>query len=245
MRYTVKQLAAVVGVSARTLHYYDQIGLLKPSRDPSNGYRLYERPALLRLQQILFLRELGLSLEDIQQALDRPDFDLLHALEGHRVALQDRQARLAVLLHTVERTIHHLKGNIEMETKDMFAGFSEEQQKVYAEEAERRWGGENVKESQKRWGSYSEEKKRQIMQEGKNVYLDLVAAMPDGPAGARAQAGIARWHQHLRYFYEPTTEILIGLGDLYNDDPEFNAFFNRIHPELAGFMRQAIRVYCK
>jgi len=244
MQYTVKQLAEVAGVSARTLHYYDQIGLLTPSRDPANGYRLYERPALLRLQQILFLRELGLSLGEIAQVLDRPDFDLLRALEGHRAALRARQERLAVLLRTVEGTIHHLKGNIEMDTKDMFAGFSEEQQKVYAEEAERRWGGENVKESQKRWGSYSEEKKRQIMEEGKSVYLALVAAMPDGPASAKAQAGIARWHQHLRYFYEPTTEVLLGLGDLYNDDPEFQAFFNRIHPELAEFMRQAIRVYC-
>jgi DNA-binding transcriptional MerR regulator len=244
-RYTVRQLAQAAGVTSRTLHYYDEIGLLKPSRNPANGYRLYERPALFRLQQILFLRELGLSLEEIQAALDRPDFDLLRALEGHKQALQARQERLAALLHTVERTINHLKGNIEMDTQDLFAGFSEEQQKAYEEEAQRRWGESKVKESTRRWGSYSEEKKRQIMQEGRDLYLDLVAAMPSGPSSPQAQGGIARWHQHLRYFYEPTQEILLGLGDLYNDDPEFNAFFNRIHPELAGFMREAIRVYCQ
>jgi DNA-binding transcriptional MerR regulator/esterase/lipase len=182
--YTVKQLARVAGVSSRTLHYYDEIGLLQPGRDPHNGYRLYERPAVLRLQQILFLRELGLSLEEIQAALDRPDFDLLPALEQHRQALLARQERLSALIHTVERTILHLKGNVEMESEELFAGFSEEQQKKYEEEAHRRWGDHEVKESQKRWGSYSDEKKRQIMMEGRAVYLDLVKAMPAGPGSS-------------------------------------------------------------
>jgi DNA-binding transcriptional MerR regulator len=243
--YTVKQLAKVAGVSPRTLHYYDEIGLLQPGRDPHNGYRLYARPAVLRLQQILFLRELGLSLEEIQAALDRPDFDLLPALEQHRQALLARQERLSALIHTVERTILHLKGNVEMESEELFAGFSEEQQEKYEEEARRRWGDQEVKESQKRWGSYSDEKKRQIMAEGREVYLDLVKAMPAGPGSPQAQEGIARWHQNLRYFYEPTTEILLGLAEGYNTDPEFSAFFQRIHPGLAAFMRQAVQIYCQ
>ena len=85
----------------------------------------------------------------------------------------------------------------------------------------------------------------QIMEEGKQIYLDMVEAMPLGPDSPQAQQGVARWHQHLRYFYEPDTHILLGLGDLYNDDPQFNAFFQRIHPDLAAFMRQAIQVYCR
>jgi MerR family transcriptional regulator, thiopeptide resistance regulator len=101
--YTVKQLAVMSGVSVRTLHFYDRTGLLKAARNPANGYRIYDQAAVLRLQQILFLRELDLSLEQIRSVIDRPDFDLLDALEQHREALHDRQARLGRLLQTVDR----------------------------------------------------------------------------------------------------------------------------------------------
>lgn len=244
-RYTTKKLAVIAGVSARTLHYYDQIGLLRPQRDPGNGYRLYDQAALLRLQQILFLRELGFSLEAVKSVIDRPDFSLLAALEQHHLELQERRRQLDVLLETVDRTILNLKGKIEMEPKDYFAGFSEEKQKEYQEEARRRYGEKNVDESYRRWNAYSEEKKRAILEEGGQIYQDMVAAMPLGPASPQAQECVARWHQNLRNFYEPTTEILLGLGDLYNDDPDFNATFNKIHPDLAAFMRQAIQEYCK
>jgi MerR family transcriptional regulator, thiopeptide resistance regulator len=244
-RYTVKQLARLAGVSARTLHYYDQIGLLKPSRDPVNGYRIYKRPALLRLQQILFLRELGLGLEQIRAVIDRPDFDLLQALEQHQAALRERKLRLERLSQTVERTIAYMKGKIEMEGKDFFEGFSEEKQKQYEQEAERRWGEKEVKESQKRWASYTLEKRRQVMEQARDIYLSLVEAMPFGPGSQQAQEGIARWHENMRYFYEPTKEILLGLSQGYVEDPEFNATFQRIHPELAGFIREAVKIYCQ
>ena len=244
-RFTVKQLAKLAGVSARTLHHYDQIGLLTPSRDPSNGYRIYERPALLRLQQILFLRELGLSLEQIRDVIDRPEFDLLEALEQHRSALRERQVRLERLSQTVERTISYLKGKIEMEGKEFFEGFSEEKQKEYEAEARRRWGEKEVKESQRRWASYTPEKKRQVMEEARDIYLSIVEAMPYGPGSSQAQEGVARWHQNMRYFYEPTQEVLLGLSQGYVEDPEFNATFQRIHPDLAGFMREAVKIYCQ
>lgn len=245
MRYTVRQLAVIAGVSARTLHYYDEINLLKPGRNPANGYRLYDRAAVLRLQQILFLRELGFSLEEIREVLDQPNFDLLAALEQHRLSLQARRHKLEGLIATVERTISFLKGAIEMDTHELFDGFSEEKQKQYKEEARRRYGAQRVDESYQRWDRYSNDQKLKIMQEGKAIYLDLVEAMPHGPSSPQAQEGIARWHQHIHHFYEPTTEVLLGLGDLYNEDPQFNATFNRIHPDLAAFMRQAIQVYCQ
>jgi DNA-binding transcriptional MerR regulator len=244
MHFTVKQLADLSGVTSRTLHYYDQIGLLKPARDPQNGYRIYRRPALLRLQQILFLRELGFALDDIQDILDQPGFDLLPALEQHRLALTERRERLDRLLDTVEHTILHLKGNIEMDNKEFFEGFSDEKQKEYEEVIRQRYGVVQLNQSRQRWGSYTDEKKRQIMEEGGENYRLLVEAMPSGPASPQAQEGIARWHQHLRYFYEPTPEILLGLADAYNEDPEFAAFFRRFHPDLASFMRQAIQIYC-
>ncbi len=244
--YTVKQLARIAGVSTRTLHYYDQIGLLTPERNPGNGYRLYGRVALLRLQQILFLRELGLSLEEIQQVIDRPDFDLLEALQNHREALLTRMERLSELLQTVERTILHLKGNVEMENQELFAGFSEEKQKEYEEEIRQKYGDtEAYRESTRCWGSYSVEKKQQILAEAGQIYRDLVAVMPLGPESPQAQDGIARWHQNLRYFYEPTSEIMLGLAEMYTDHPEFAATFARIHPDLAQFLREAIQVYCE
>lgn len=244
-RYTVKQLALLAGVSARTLHYYDEIGLLRPERSPANGYRIYKRPAVLRLQQILFLRELGLSLDEIRAVLDQPDFDLVRALEHHRRALRERQRRLDQLIETVERTIESMKGTLEMDDKELFTVWSEEKQPDYEREIEQRYGDKELKESRRRWGSYTDADKRRIKDEGGAIYRDLVSAMPSGPASAQAQAGIARWHQHLRYFYKPTTEILLGLGDLYNEHPDFIETFRRIHPDLATFLRDAIQVYCQ
>jgi len=235
----------LAGVSPRTLHYYDEIGLLRPQRNPDNGYRVYNHSDLLRLQQILFLRELGLSLEEIHGVIDRPDFDLLQSLKTHRKALQAQKARLERLIQTVEHTIQHLKGNLEMEEKNLFEGFSEEKQKEYEKQVEQKYGDQYLNVSRQRWGSYSDEKKKQVIAEGNQVYLDLVKTMPLGPESEAAQAGIARWHQHMRYFYDPSKEIMLGLADGYNDDPAFREFFDRIHPDLAPFMREAIKVYVK
>jgi DNA-binding transcriptional MerR regulator len=201
---------------------------------------------MLRLQHILFLRELGLSLESIQAVIDRPDFDLVQSLEAHRTALNAEQGRLAKLTQTVERTILYLKGKLDMENKELFAGFSDEKQQEYEEEIRQKYGdNELYRESKRRWGSYTKEQKQKIGEEGNAVYRDLVAAIPLGPADPVVQRCIARWHDHLRYFYEPPTEVLLGLGDMYNDHPDFRANFDRITPELAPFMREAIMVYVK
>lgn len=242
--FSVRQLAAAAGVSARTLHYYDEIGLLKPVRNPDNGYRQYDRKAMLRLQHILFLRELGLSLEEIQAVIDRPDFDLLASLEMHHSALRARALRLDEMIKTVDRTILHLKGKMKMENKELFTGFSEEKQKEYEEQARQQYGdSELYAESQRRWKRYTKEQKQEIFDEGNRVYRDLIAVIPLGAGSDEVQGCIARWHQHLRYFYEPPVEVLRGLGDLYNDHPEFRANFDRMDPRLAPFMREAIQIY--
>src|SRR5512140_757626 len=126
--YTVKQLSKLAGVTPRTLHHYDEIGLLKPSRVGENGYRYYGEESVLQLQQILLYRELDLPLEDIKRILGRRDFDVLSALEQHKAELARRIRRLERLTVTVEDTILHLKGKKEMSKKQYFEGFSEEQQ---------------------------------------------------------------------------------------------------------------------
>ena len=245
MRLTVKQLANLTGVSVRTLHYYDEVDLLKPSSIGTNGYRYYGEESILRLQQILFYRELNFSLEEIKAIIDEPGFDLLHALQEQHQALLARLAHLQILVQTVEKTIQYVRGEQQMNTKDLFEGFSDEQQAQYEEEAARRWDEKTVRESNRRWKSYSIEKKAQIKAEGEAIYRDLLAKMDKGYASAEVQAVIARWHAHLRYFYEPSLETLAGLADLYNDDPNFRANYEKLHPDMPGFMRKAILHYCE
>ncbi len=124
MAYTVKQVAKISGVSVRTLHFYDETGLLRPARLGANGYRYYEEPQLLRLQQILFYRELGFELKQIKQALDRPEFENLSALHAHREVLVENITRTRALIETIDNTLRHLKGGMKMSSEEMFAGFT-------------------------------------------------------------------------------------------------------------------------
>jgi len=242
--YTVKQISDMAGVSVRTLHYYDEIDLLKPSRVGDNGYRYYEDDALLRLQQILFFRELDLSLEEIGEILEMPAFDLLAALEAHRAGLQARIRRLQGLIKTVDGTILHLTGETKMSQNQLFSGFSAEEEQRYKEEARRMYGANEVDASYKRWNDYSAQQREAIKAEGGAIYADLAAAMDKGAASAAVQAIVARWHTHLRHFYEPSVERLRGLGQLYDEHPDFARNLSQFHPRLPAFVRQAIDVYC-
>ncbi len=124
MTYTVKQVAAMSGVSVRTLHFYDETGLLKPAYYGPNGYRFYEEPQLLTLQQILFYRELGFELKQIKRILGRADFEKVAALQSHRKVLQKNLARTRTLIETIDKTVEHLKGTKKMKSEEMFVGFS-------------------------------------------------------------------------------------------------------------------------
>src|SRR6266542_1744768 len=124
MAYTVKQVAAMSGVSVRTLHFYDETGLLKPAYYGTNGYRFYEEPQLLALQQILFYRELGFELKQIKRILGRADFEKVAALQSHREVLQKNLTRTRTLIETIDKTLEHLKGTRKMDSEEMFVGFS-------------------------------------------------------------------------------------------------------------------------
>lgn len=126
-----------------------------------------------------------------------------------------------------------------------FEPLSDEKQAQYERQARLQYGPENVNESLRRWASYSQAQRDAILAEGGQVYLEMVEAMEAGlPAGsAEVNAILSRWHEHLRYFYEPTFEILRGLGELYNTDPEFMAFFQRLHPNLTPYLQETITQY--
>ena len=243
--YTVKQLSHLAGITPRTLHYYDEIGLLTPSRVGDNGYRYYGEEALLRLQQILFYRELDMPLENIKTLISRRDFEVMGALESHREALRQRIAHLERLMATVDHTILHLKGKKRMSEKQFFEGFSDEQQAEYEKEIMQKYDPATVRASAKKWKSYTPAEKQRIGEEGQAAYQALLAAMPHGAASAQAKSAIELWRRHIEYFWTPTDEQLAGLAEGYNADPRFKANFDKIDPGLAGFMREAVKAYVK
>ena len=240
---TVKQLSKLAGVTPRTLHHYDEIGLLKPSRVGDNGYRYYGEESVLRLQQILFYRELGIPLEDIKKIMGRHDFDVMGALRSHREALQKQVARLNRLIHTVDNTINHLKGNKPMSNKGYFEGFSDELQAEYEKEAMQKYDPETVKSASKKWKEYTVADKQRMGDEANALYRDLLLAIPKGAASPEAQSCVERWRRFIEYFWIPNDEQLAGLGNLYNEDPRFKANFDKVDDRLAGFLREAINIY--
>jgi DNA-binding transcriptional MerR regulator len=241
--FTVKQLSDLAGVTPRTLHHYDSIGLLKPSRVGENGYRYYGEESILHLQQILFYRELGLPLDAIKKIMGRRDFDVLSALESHKVEIGKRIVRLEHLVETVDNTISHLKGQTEMSKKQIFAGFTPEEEEKYAREAEQMYDPETVRESNRKWKAYGKEKQQAILAEGKQVYVEMIAAMPKGADSPEVQALVERWHKNMDYFWTPDLDQLLGLAEMYNADERFKANYDQMNPKLAEFMLEAVRVY--
>jgi MerR family transcriptional regulator, thiopeptide resistance regulator len=242
-KITVKQLAKMASISSRTLRHYDALGLLPAQRDEANNYRYYTPTDMLRLQQILFYRKLGLSLSDIQTVFNAPDFTLEQALHSHRSHLQKEQHRLQALLQTVDYTLNYLKGESTMNTEYFFKGLTPEEEQAFAEEAAERWDPRLVKQSQQRWKSYHPTRQKEILAEGETIYQELAQQLGKPPESPQVQELMQQWHRHIRYFYEPTVEILRGLGSLYIEDMRFREKFAAIHPELPLFLKQAIEVY--
>ena len=240
---TVKQLSKLAGITPRTLHYYDEIGLLTPTQVHDNGYRYYGPEAVLRLQQILLYRKLDMPLDEIQKIMGRRDFDALDALENHKKELHRRIDQMERLVSTVEDTILFIKGQKEMSQKQLFEAFSEEQQAEYEKEVMLKYDPETVKASSKKWKSLTAEEKQRISEEGNAAHNALLAAMPKGPASPEAQAGVERWRKQIEYFWTPDDSALLGLAQGYNSDARFKATFDRIDPGLAEFILAAVTVY--
>jgi len=241
--YTVKELARLAGITPRTLHYYDEIGLLKPSQTGDNGYRYYGEEAVLRLQQILLYRQMELPLEDIRQLMGRRDFDILSALEHHKRDMHKKIEQMQTMVETVDNTILFLKGKMDMDTSQIFKGFSKEEEEAYAREAEQMYDPETVRKSNKLWKSYSEDEKERILNEASQIYKDMISAMPAGAESSAAQVCVKRWRKNMDHFWTPNLEQLVGLSDLYNNDPRFKKNFDQMDPRLAEFFKEAVKIY--
>lgn len=242
---SIKQLARLAKVSVRTLQYYDQTGLLKPQRQNENNYRLYDSQTVLRLQQILFYKELGFDLKSIKLILDHPGFAYQEALLSHREALMKKVEQTKQLIHTIDRTLDQMKGKIKMADNEYFVGFSDAQQAEYERQAAERWDPVVVKESNRRWKALSDIEKQELMKNGERITLALRDVMSDEPGSEKVQKLIKEWQAHINFFYNCTPQILLGLGHAYQEDPQFSAFYTRVDPGLPKFFFDAIRIYCE
>lgn len=241
--FTVKQLSRLAGITPRTLHYYDEIGLLPPTEIGENSYRYYGEETLLRLQQILLYREMDLPLEQIRQILTAQNYDLLTALEEHKAELRKRITRLETISRTVEQTILYLKGKRIMDNRQFFRGFTPEEEAEYSEKAMQLYDPQIVKESNRKWKTYTSADKDRIMREGNAVYASYLAALPGGPSSPAAQLAVQQWRTHMSYFWTPNDEQLLGLAEGYVNDPQFRNNFDKIDPALAEFILEAVKVY--
>ncbi len=243
MAYTVKAVSDLAGISIRTLHHYDEIGLLKPAQLTASGYRLYTEGDLERLQQVLFFRELGFSLQEIREIINRPDFDRRRALHDHRQLLQERRERLDRLIQSVDKTLVAMERGVPMDEKAMFEGFD---QAKYEEEARQRWGGtKEYQQSAERTKKYTKADWETIKKEMEAIGTGVAALIDKGPADAEVQEWVRRWHQLINdRFYTCSLEIFRNLGDMYVADERFTATYEKIKPGMAQFMRDAMHLYC-
>lgn len=249
LEYTVQKLARLAGVSTRTLRYYDKIGLLKPARINSSGYRIYGQNEVNLLQQILFYRELGLQLETIKEIINDPSFDRKEALQEHLEQLIEKKNQIDLLIKNVNKTIQHEEGRIQMSDKEKFEGFKkklvEDNEKKYGDEVRERWGSEALDASNQKVLNMSEEDYKNVTQLAEDVQRTLSEAMETGdPASELAQKCADLHKQWLTYFWkEYNKEAHAGLGQMYVDDERFKAYYDQVKPGAAEFLRDAILIY--
>ena len=247
---TVKQLAAISGVTVRTLHYYDEIGLLQPATVGANGYRYYGRAEQLRLQRILFHRELGVPLGSIAELLDLEDGDQMGVLLQHREKLAAEQERYRVLIETIDRTIEELKGARTMSNADLYKGFSPEKQAGYEAWLIERYGEpmrESIEHSRRAFGELSVHERESLRKEYAEVEQALAGALRNGVDPASEAVGLLlRRHRawvSTMWGKVCPPQAYSGLADLYRSHPDFIARYEGIAPGFAGYLADAMKLH--
>ncbi|GAA4570043.1 MerR family transcriptional regulator [Micromonospora coerulea] len=244
MAYTVGQVAKLAGVTVRTLHHYDEIGLLSPGGRSPAGYRRYDDADLERLQLIRYYRELGFPLEEIAAILDDPEVDPAAHLRRQHELLTVRIKRLQEMVTAIEFAMEASKVNIRLTPEERFEVFGDFDPDAHAEEAEERWGDTDAyRESARRTARYSKEDWLRHKAENEDWGRRLAAVMEAGvPADGPAAMELAEEHRQLisRWFYECSYEMQTGLADMYVADPRFTAYYEKIRPGMAAYLSEAI-----
>lgn len=246
MKLHIREFAKLTGVSVRTLHYYDEIGLLKPSSvDEQNGYRFYDEYALTRMQEILFYRELDFPLKEIRMILSSPDYDKQTALKEQRHLLILKKERLERLISALDSATKgeiinmNVFDNSEFETK----------RQEYAKEAKEKWGNTAAyKESAEKTAGYSKDKWNQVNSAMDKKIAEFADCKKNGfaPDSHEAQEFVKKWQDFItENYYTCTNDILVGLGEMYVADERFKDNIDKHGDGTAQFMNNAIKVYCK
>lgn len=249
--YTVAELAALAGISVRTLHHYDACGLLKPSRR-SNKYRTYGRAEVDRLQHILLYRELGFGLKAIREILDREGYDAETALLHHLEMLKEQQTRTDRLIAGVEKTLAEIKGETSMTDKEKFESFKKDliakNEQAYGKEIRERYGAETVEKSNAKLQDMTEAQWKDTDLLSARINELLLEAMEKGdPACAEAQEACDAHRQWICAYWPEgryTKQAHKGLGDMYVADERFKAYYEKIADGAAEFLRDALAIYC-
>ncbi len=252
MEYTVLKLGKLAGISTRTLRYYDEIGLLSPMKVTASGYRVYGEKEVDALQQILYYRELDLSLTDIKAILSTPSFDRLAALLSHLAELNKRRDRLSLLIQSVEKTILHEKGKIEMSDKEKFEAFKKdlirENEEKYGAEVRQKYGDKRVDESNSKMMNLTKEQYDAMQKMAAEVISKLEQAVLQkaDPAGEAGKC-LAQMHKEwLSYTWkEYSKEAHMGLAQMYVDDERFTAYYDSRVKGCAAFLRDAVAAFVK
>lgn len=247
-QYTVKKLATLAGVSIKTLHHYDKIGLLQPSVRTENNYRLYGELELLRLQHILFYRELYFPLKEITEILDDPNFDRQKALKAQKEALLSKRARIGILVKTIDNTLLNLKTRKMMTAKELYEGFLKG--KEYRMDAQRKWKKE-VEQSE----VYLQKKSKSEFERLKNDFEacteKLTKMREKAPTSETVQVAIQEHYQFIREFWgtvnesDSQSEAYASLGELYVSDGRYTKINGAPSPDFAIFMRDAMKYFAE
>jgi MerR family transcriptional regulator, thiopeptide resistance regulator len=242
--HSVGKVAELAGVSVRTLHHYDEIGLLSPGSRTAVGYRRYSEDDLERLQQILFYRELGFALEEIATILDDPRTDAAAHLRRQHRLLTRRIERLQAMVAAVEHAMEAQQMGLSLTPEERFEVFGDFNPDDYAEEVEQRWGDtEAYRQSQRRAASYTKEDWQRIKAADADLGQRMVAALQAGVAPGSTQAmDLAEEHRQniTRWYYDCTPQIHRGLAEMYISDPRFTATYERLAPGLAQWVHDAV-----
>lgn len=243
MELKINQVATLTGVTVRTLHYYDEIGLLKPSEITKSGYRLYDNTALETLQQILFFKELDFSLNDIKEIMTNPHYDRDEALNKHKTLLVQKRNRLNSLIDLLN---HTLKGENNMSFKQFDMTEIERAKKEYAAEVKERWGNTSAyAESETKTHNYDDAQWKILNGEGAAILREFGEYRKIAPDSDTAQELVEKWQHYITAnFYNCTKEILSCLGLMYVGDERFTKNIDKNREGTAQFMANAIAIYC-
>ncbi len=245
MSYSISQVADLAGVTVRTLHYYDEIGLLSPGGRSAAGYRIYEEPDLERLQRILFYRELGFALVEIAAIVDNPHTDAVGHLRHQRGLLTGKIERLRKMVAAIDHEMEAREMDIKLTPEERLEVFGNFNPVDHAEEAERRWGGtEAYQESQRRVSNYTKEDWLKIKAEHDQVAANLAALFESGaaPDSEEAMAAAEAHRRHIsRWYYDCSHETHRDLGEMYVSDERFRTNYDVLALGLSEFIRDTTR----